>query len=126
MVTLRDPQTGDYSIIAETKGAKKAQKIRISVDGLSANKLCVWYSDATQQFVRLKDIAPRGGSFSFTLKPAVRTRPATRCGAFVKPLATILSAGLLNGTTTPFWAIGSGRTMRSARMSISLQATRQA
>ena len=86
MVTLRDPQTGDYSIIAETKGAKKAQKIRISVDGLSANKLCVWYSDATQQFVRLKDIAPRGGSFSFTLKPdavySLSTTTGQQKGAF--------------------------------------------
>ena len=70
MVTMRDPQTGDYSIIAETKGAKKAQKIKIEItDGLAAGNLCVWYSDSLQQFVRLKDIAPRGRSFSITLKP---------------------------------------------------------
>ena len=70
MVTMRDPQTGDYSIIAETKGAKKAQKIKVEVtDGLAAGNLCVWYSDSQQQFVRLKDIAPRGRSFSITLKP---------------------------------------------------------
>ncbi len=70
MVTMRDPQTGDYSIIAETKGAKKAQKIKVEVsDGLAAGNLCVWYSDSLQQFVRLKDIAPRGRSFSITLKP---------------------------------------------------------
>lgn len=70
MVTMRDPQTGDYSIIAETKGAKKSQKINIEVaDGLATGKLCVWYSDSLQQFVRLKDITPKGGSFSFTLKP---------------------------------------------------------
>ena len=70
MVTMRDPQTGDYSIIAETKGAKKSQKIKIEVaDGLATGKLCVWYSDSLQQFVRLKDITPKGGSFSFTLKP---------------------------------------------------------
>ena len=70
MVTMRDPQTGDYSIVAETKGAKKSQTIRIKVgDGLSKGKLCVWYSDAQQQFVRLGDITPKGGSFSLTLKP---------------------------------------------------------
>ena len=70
MVTMRDPKTGDYSIIAETKGAKKAQTIKITVDdGLSKGKLCVWYSDSLQQFVRLKDITPKGGSFSFTMKP---------------------------------------------------------
>ena len=70
MVTMRDPQTGDYSIIAETKGAKKAQKIKIEVtDGLAEGKLCVWYSDSLQQFVRLKDITPKGRGFSITLKP---------------------------------------------------------
>ena len=70
MVTMRDPQTGDYSIIAETKGAKKAQTIKITMDdGLSKGKLCVWYSDSLQQFVRLKDITPKGGTFSVTLKP---------------------------------------------------------
>ena len=70
MVTLRDPQTGDYSIIAETKGAKKSQKIKIEVaDGLATGNLCVWYSDSLQQFVRLKNITPKGRSFSITLKP---------------------------------------------------------
>ena len=70
MVTMRDPQTGDYSIIAETKGAKKAQKIKIEVsDGLATSKLCVWYSDSLQQFVRLKDITPKNRSISITLKP---------------------------------------------------------
>ncbi len=70
MVTMRDPQTGDYSIIAETKGAKQPQTIKVKVTNeLSKGKLCVWYSDAQQQFVRLNDITPRGGSFSITLKP---------------------------------------------------------
>jgi galactosylceramidase len=70
MVTLRDPQTGDYSVIIETKGAKKAQTLRLNVgEGLKDGKLCVWYSDRKQQFVRLSDIAPRKGSFSITLKP---------------------------------------------------------
>lgn len=70
MVTMRDPQTGDYSIIAETKGAKKEQTIKVKVGGgLSAAKLCVWYSDAQQQFVRLDDITPKGKSFTITLHP---------------------------------------------------------
>ena len=70
MVTMRDPQTGDYSIIAETKGAKKEQTLKVKVDkSLSKANLCVWYSDAQQQFVRLKDIHPKGGSFMLTLKP---------------------------------------------------------
>jgi galactosylceramidase len=70
MVTLRDPQTDDYSVIIETKGAKKAQTLRLNVgEGLKDGKLCVWYSDRKQQFIRLSDIAPRKGSFSITLKP---------------------------------------------------------
>ena len=80
MVTMRDPQTGDYSIIAETKGAKKTQTIKVKIAyGLSTDKLCVWYSDASQQFVRMKDITPKGGSFSITLKPdAVYSISTTR------------------------------------------------
>ena len=87
MVTMRDPQTGDYSIIAETKGAKKPQTIKINMpDGLSTGRLCVWYSDATQQFVRQQDIMPKGGSFSITLKPdavySLSTTTGQQKGAF--------------------------------------------
>ena len=87
MVTMRDPQTGDYSIIAETKGAKKPQTIKIDMpDGLSTGRLCVWYSDATQQFVRQQDIMPKGGSFSITLKPdavySLSTTTGQQKGAF--------------------------------------------
>lgn len=70
MVTMRDPQTGDYSIITETKEAKKEQTVKVHVgEGLSKGNLCVWYSDAQQQFVRLKDIRLKGGNFTLTLKP---------------------------------------------------------
>lgn len=68
MVTLRNPETGDYSIILETKGAKQAQTIKIKVGkGFSKEKLCVWRSTEQEQFVRLPDI--KGGSFSITLQP---------------------------------------------------------
>ena len=70
IVTMRDPQTGDYSIIAETKGAKEEQTVTFKVGkGLAAGRLCQWYSDAQQQFVRLSDITPKRGGFSITLKP---------------------------------------------------------
>ena len=87
MVTMRDPQTGDYSIIAETKGAKKEQTLKVKVDkSLSKANLCVWYSDAQQQFVRLKDIHPKGGSFMLTLKPdavySLSTTTGQQKGAF--------------------------------------------
>ena len=87
MVTMRDPQTGDFSIIAETKGAKKPQKIKIEVaDGLAAGKLCVWHSDSLQQFVRLKDITPKNRCFSITLKPnavySISTTTGQQKGSF--------------------------------------------
>ena len=80
MVTLRNPETGDYSIIMETKGAKKAQTLKVSTtEGLADGTLCVWYSDAKQQFVRLSDITPRNGTFTIKLKPnAVYSLSTTR------------------------------------------------
>ena len=70
LCTLRHPDSGDYSIIAETSGATSPQTVRIRVGkGLAKKTLCVWKSDEQQQFVRLKDIQPKGGSFSITLMP---------------------------------------------------------
>ncbi len=70
LCTLRHPDIGDYSIIAETSGATSPQTIRIRVGkGLSKRALCVWQSNEQQQFVRIKDIQPKGGSFSITLQP---------------------------------------------------------
>jgi galactosylceramidase len=69
-VTLKSPGT-DYSFIAETKNATAKQTVTINVKGgLSAGKLCVWRSNAQEQFVKLDDINPVNGSFSITLDPA--------------------------------------------------------
>ncbi|EKJ88881.1 Glycosyl hydrolase family 59 [Bacteroides finegoldii] len=80
MVTLKDSATGDYSVIIETKEAKKPQTIEIKVkDGLKTDALCVWYSDEQQQFVRLPDIKPRRGRFSLELRSqAVYSLSTTR------------------------------------------------
>lgn len=60
----------DYSLIAETKDATENQTIIFHVNGgLSQGKLCVWRSNATEQFIRLHDIAPTNGMFSVTLQP---------------------------------------------------------
>ena len=70
MATLKNPETNDYSIIFETKDVKKSQTVKIKVtDGLSTNKLCVWYSNEKEQFVRMNDITPKNGSYSITLQP---------------------------------------------------------
>jgi galactosylceramidase len=71
MVMLRDKTTGDYSLIAETSGAKKEQTIRVRLPkGLSSQRLCVWASNEKEQFVRLEDIKPRGNCITLTLSPA--------------------------------------------------------
>lgn len=80
MVTLRDPATGDYSIIIETKDAEAPRKLTVRLDRSYGKKpLCVWYSDEKEQFVRKADITPRGGRFTLTLLPgAVYSLSTTR------------------------------------------------
>ncbi len=68
-VTLKSPGD-DYSVIIETKDAKTAQQIRFRIGhGLSAKKLCVWRSNAKEQFVRQADIEPANGKFTLALDP---------------------------------------------------------
>ncbi len=80
MVTLRDSETGDYSIILETKEAEGPQTLTVRLDRTFGKKpLCVWYSDEKEQFVRKTDIRPRGGRFTLTLQPnAVYSLSTTR------------------------------------------------
>jgi galactosylceramidase len=60
----------DYSIIAETKGAKVPQQLKFKIAGdLSPRNLCVWRSDAKEQFVRLSDIKPVNGEFTIVFDP---------------------------------------------------------
>lgn len=67
---LRAPEGGDYSLIFETKEAKQPQTITIRLPkSLSTAPLCVWTSDANEQFVRRNDIVPRGRKFTITLQP---------------------------------------------------------
>jgi galactosylceramidase len=63
-VTLKSPdnyqQREDYSIIAETKGARAPQNLTFHIRGrLSPGKLCVWRSNEREQFLKLDDISPR-------------------------------------------------------------------
>ena len=71
MCTLRHPETGDFSIIIETKDAKGPQTIKVKIPkGLKAGNLCVWRSNAQEQFVRLDDIKQKNRTVTFTLEPA--------------------------------------------------------
>lgn len=70
MVTMRDPQTGDYSFIIETKNAKEAQTLQLKLGReLKKNSLCCWYSNADEQFVRSRDLKAAGGTITVTLQP---------------------------------------------------------
>lgn len=80
VVTLTDPETGDYSIIVETKDARRAQTIEVIADkNLRNSKLCVWLSTEEEQFVKQADITPKGGKFTITVQPdAVYSLSTTR------------------------------------------------
>ncbi len=68
-VTLKSPGT-DYSIIVETKNSKADQKVTFKViGGLSTGSLCVWRSNAQEQFMKLGDITLVNGTFDITLEP---------------------------------------------------------
>ena len=70
MVTMKNPTTGDYSIILETKDAKANQIVNVKVTkGMSKKNLCVWRSTEKEQFVQLADITPKNGKYTLTLEP---------------------------------------------------------
>ena len=66
-VTMKSPGN-DYSLIIETKGATGPQPVRFEIGGgLSAKELCVWRSNAQEQFVQQAAIKPTDGVFTITL-----------------------------------------------------------
>ncbi len=70
MIMMRNPATNDYSVIFETKDAKSAQSVEVRLPkGLSRRALCVWKSNAQEQFVRQQDINQKSGRFTITLEP---------------------------------------------------------
>jgi galactosylceramidase len=85
-VTLKSPKN-DYSIIIETKDASMSQQVDFIIsDDLSKNKLCVWRSNTSEQFVQLEDIAPVNGVLTITLDPksiySISTTSGQRKGTF--------------------------------------------
>ena len=64
-VTLKDPATGDWSMIVCTGDPSE---LRITVgEGLKAGPVRVWKSDANRQFSRQGDVIPADGTFTVTL-----------------------------------------------------------
>jgi galactosylceramidase len=68
-VSMKSPGD-DYSIIIETKDATTPQQVSFKVGGgLSTKALCVWRSNATEQFVQQAAIKAANGAFTVTLDP---------------------------------------------------------
>lgn len=87
LVALRSPEKKDYSIVIETKGAKTPRQLTFRIKGgLSDRKLCVWRSNAEEQFVRQADIRPENRTFTITLEPnsvySLSTTGGQRKGGF--------------------------------------------
>lgn len=79
LVTLKS-DGGDYSMIAETAGAKEPQTITANVgSGLSSSPLCVWRTTHDEQFVRQADVTPSNGTLTITMEPdAIYSLSTTR------------------------------------------------
>jgi hypothetical protein len=85
-VTLKSPGK-DYSVIVETKNAKSVQNMTFNIGGgLATGKLCVWRSDAKEQFVQLASIKLKDNSFTLALEPnsiySISTTRGQRKGSF--------------------------------------------
>ena len=85
-VTLKSPGK-DYSVILETKHASSAQTVTFHLSGgLSTRQLCVWRSNAREQFIQQPGIQPVNGSFALALDPdsiySISTTTGQRKGSF--------------------------------------------
>ncbi|MDN3241226.1 hypothetical protein [Glycomyces tritici] len=86
VVALRS-ETGDYSLIAETKDAEGPQRLHLRIgDGLADTPVTVWRSTAEEQFIHIGDITPVDGAFDVELAPdavySLSTTTGQRKGGF--------------------------------------------
>ncbi|WP_426505211.1 RICIN domain-containing protein [Dactylosporangium sp. McL0621] len=99
-VTMRDPNTGNYSVVIETMDATAAQPFTATVTGgLSTGAVHVWSSllSSTSQadyFAHTTDVTPSGGTFTVTLQPGRVYTLSTTTGQG-KGTATSPAAGSL-------------------------------
>ena len=70
VVTLTDPESGDYTIIVETKEATEAQTLKVVLPrGLSRKTLCQWRSCEGELFVQQKEVKPSGRTVTLHVEP---------------------------------------------------------
>ena len=69
-VTLKSPNSNDYSIIVETVDATEPQEVKFeATGGLATGTVHVWETNASRSLEKLDDITPQNGSFVITLEP---------------------------------------------------------
>jgi hypothetical protein len=69
-VTLKSPNSGDYSVIVETMGATQSQPVDFRISGnLSEETVHVWETNATKTFEHIGDLNPRARRFRLVLDP---------------------------------------------------------
>lgn len=68
-VSLRSPESNDYSLIVETSGAHAPQELRLYIEGgLAKSAVHVWRTDANEAFQHTADTTPTGNSVSVALE----------------------------------------------------------
>jgi len=73
-VTLRSPDSGDYSTVVETTQATAPQTVRFTTSGLSTAPLQLWSTDLQSSqpkdwFVHQGSLTPQSGTVEVTLQP---------------------------------------------------------
>ena len=69
-VSLRSPDGEDWSLIAETVGAKNSQTLQLKVmGGFKSSVVHVWETNAARTFEHVTDLKPANGVFSIALDP---------------------------------------------------------
>ena len=69
LVTLKEPDSNNYSIIIETIDATKQQALNFNLNELSDKTLSVWKTNQHHHFIRQNNITPTDSSFTITLEP---------------------------------------------------------
>jgi galactosylceramidase len=68
-ITLKEPKSGDVSIIAFNRGSDACHMSFYFSGGKIPSRMHVWNSNEKDQFIKRKDISAQNGSFSICLEP---------------------------------------------------------
>jgi O-glycosyl hydrolase len=69
-VTLLARDLKDWSMVLETIGAERRQKVEIALmEGFSGQRVYVWQTNSRITFEKVAEIEPKQGSFSFEFEP---------------------------------------------------------